>query len=434
MSWRESVSEVSTRDRADQDRHAELVEPLHLVHDGVVLLPAGLVDPVVLVEPADGPVGRDDGDLEPVDREELLLFGLGRAGHAGQLVVHPEVVLDRDGGEGLGLALHLHRFLGLHRLVQPVGPAPAGHDPAGELVHDHHLAVLHQVVHFLLVEGVGLEQLVDDVELLALHGVLGLDLAPLRTRSWGVSAGSWSIWCTSSEMSGTRKSVGIVGRHRRGAPVGEVHRVALLVQHEVERFLELPHALLPHGQLAVGDVIQLHPLHRALHARLVQHLEQLLVLGHAEPGDVELDAPASGSVLAIVEQRLGFGQQGVGHAGLLPDQLDDLAVELGVLVVALVPHRAGDDERRPRLVDQDRVHLVDDRVGVLPLDPLVQREHHVVAQVVEPELVVGAVGDVGHGRPRGARARRARCRRGTATVRPRQLKTWPIHCESRRAR
>ena len=76
----------------------------------------------------------------------------------------------------LRLALDLHAFLGLDRLVQPVRPAPARHDAAGELVHDQHLAVLHQVVHVLLVQRVRLQQLVDDVELLALERVLGLDL------------------------------------------------------------------------------------------------------------------------------------------------------------------------------------------------------------------------------------------------------------------
>ena len=55
----------------------------------------------------------------------------------------------------------------------------------------------------------------------------------------------------------------------------------------------------------------------------------------------------------------------------------------------------GDDQRRPRLVDQDRVDLVDDRVVMLALDHVLEAEAHVVAQVVEPELVVGAVGDVG---------------------------------------
>ena len=113
------------RDGADQDRPAQPVQPLDLVQDRVVLLAPGLVDLVGLVGPRDGPVGRDDADLEPVDRVELGLFGLGGAGHAGQLVVHPEVVLDRDRGEGLGLALDLHPFLGLDRLVQAVRPPPA---------------------------------------------------------------------------------------------------------------------------------------------------------------------------------------------------------------------------------------------------------------------------------------------------------------------
>ena len=51
------------------------------------------------------PVGRDDRDVELVDLVELRLLGLGRAGHAGQLVVHAEVVLDRDRRERLRLAL-----------------------------------------------------------------------------------------------------------------------------------------------------------------------------------------------------------------------------------------------------------------------------------------------------------------------------------------
>ena len=70
--------------------------------------------------------------------------------------------------------------------------------------------------------------------------------------------------------------------------------------------------------------------------------------------------------------------------------------QLGHLLVPLVGlvGRAGDDQRRAGLVDQDRVDLVDDRVVVAALDHLLLRPRHVVAQVVEAELVVGAVGDV----------------------------------------
>ena len=53
-----------------------------------------------------------------------------------------------------------------------------------------------------------------------------------------------------------------------------------------------------------------------------------------------------------------------------------------------------DDERSARLVDEDRVDLVDDRVRVAALDDAVERDGHVVAQVVEPELGVRPVGDV----------------------------------------
>ena len=55
----------------------------------------------------------------------------------------------------------------------------------------------------------------------------------------------------------------------------------------------------------------------------------------------------------------------------------------------------GNDERRARLVDQDRIHFVDDAVVEGPLHLLRRVVHHVVAQVVEAELVVRAIRDVG---------------------------------------
>jgi hypothetical protein len=94
----------------------------------------------------------------------------------------------------------------------------------------------------------------------------------------------------------------------------------------------------------------------------------------------------------------GFGQ---AHRALLlvdvvifarqaRDQRVDADVEAGAVL-----RRAGDDQRRARLVDQDRVDFVDDGVGVAALHHLRHVVFHVVAQIVEAELVVGAVGDVG---------------------------------------
>ena len=86
---------------------------------------------------------------------------------------------------------------------------------------------------------------------------------------------------------------------------------------------------------------------------------------------------------------------------VLLDLVVDVALQRaddrGEAVVQLggVGHPAGDDQRRARLVDEDRVDLVDDRVVVPALGLVGEAHRHVVAEVVEAELVVGAVGDVG---------------------------------------
>jgi hypothetical protein len=46
---------------------------------------------------------------------------------------------------------------------------------------------------------------------------------------------------------------------------------------------------------------------------------------------------------------------------------------LRVLHVAFVAHRARDDERRARFVDEDRVHFVDDREHMRALHALLER-------------------------------------------------------------
>ena len=55
---------------------------------------------------------------------------------------------------------------------------------------------------------------------------------------------------------------------------------------------------------------------------------------------------------------------------------------------------AGDDQRRPRLVDENVVHLIHDGIVELSLGALPQVPNHVVAQIVKAELVVRAVGDI----------------------------------------
>ena len=165
----------------------------------------------------------------------------------------------------------------------------------------------------------------------------------------------------------------------------------------VEPLLVAPALEHPTGELV--DDLHLAVLDEVVDVALVELLRL--------EGDVEMvDEVDVGEVVHVLdtEHLLHPGDPVLGgdHLALLLVDLvvlvaDQLAGDPGEVLVVLagVADRPRDDQRGPRLVDQDRVDLVDDGVGVAPLHPEVGPHRHVVAQIVEPELVVGPVGDVG---------------------------------------
>jgi len=126
----EPGEELVDLDRGGADQHglAAFAAVLDVLDHRLPFLLGGAIDAVVLVAAHERPVGGDDDGLEAVDLLEFVGFRVGRAGHAGQLFVHAEVVLESDRGERLVLGLDAHAFLGFDRLMQPFGPAPAGHE------------------------------------------------------------------------------------------------------------------------------------------------------------------------------------------------------------------------------------------------------------------------------------------------------------------
>ena len=141
---------------------------------------------------------------------------------------------------------------------------------------------------------------------------------------------------------------------------------------------------------------------------LPEQLLHLLVAGLGE-GDLALllveleEALGLEQLLQLLLARASLAQLALDLAVLrhqLPDQVVERVVELGAVL-----DRAGDDERRARLVDQDRVHLVDDGVGV----QRVRRRQEIVVRL-RPE---GVHAERGGEAPAqllefGARARRPR--------------------------
>ena len=389
-------------DGAHQDGPALRMELLQLLEHRVELLAAGLVDRVVGVLADVGPVGGDGEHPQLVDVEELLGLGLGRAGHAGQLGVEAEVVLDGDGGQRLGLALDLDVLLGLDRLVQAFAPATAGHEAAGVLVDDDDLVVLHDVLHVALVEAVGLEQLAQGVDDAGLLLELGLQRAFGFHAALGVELRRGVDLVVQRGQVGQHEGVGVV-RAEVGAPLlGEVGLVGLLLDGEEELLflgVELLLGLVgqQQGLVALHELLVaglLEEAHEALGARLAQldaveqHADLLLEVGGVLRRDAVLRAQ-------LRDERLGFAQEAVAELLLGLDQALHGRLELHELLVHRDDRRARDDERGAGFVDEDGVDLVDDGEVVAALDLLLLAGGHaIVAQVVEAELGVGAVGDV----------------------------------------
>ena len=79
-----------------------------------------LVELVFLIHALHRHVGGNRDDVHLVNVEKLGRFGRRRTGHAGELFVETEIVLEGDRGQRLVLGLDLHAFFGLYRLVQAV--------------------------------------------------------------------------------------------------------------------------------------------------------------------------------------------------------------------------------------------------------------------------------------------------------------------------
>ncbi len=376
--------------RTHEDRTACVGEFHHAVDDGVELALLGLVDDVILVVADHRTVRRDGDDIKFVDAPELARLGLGGTGHTGELVVHPEVVLQGDGRKRLGSSLHLHIFLRLHGLVQAVAPAASLHDTAGTLVHDLDLVVHDHVVDVLGEHRIGLEKLDDGMDAFALEGEV-LHEGVLLLRLLGRREGGVVL---DLRDGGThvRKDeeirVGDGVREDFVALVGHVHAVLDLGDDEIEFVRHLRHLA-----LVVLHVVGLRLLQELLHARLGEELDERLILGKTLVASEE-----EFSALRLVAGRdglLGLVQGRVDEGALLVvEVLHIRAVLHELLVVGGLLHRTGDDERGTGVIDEDGVHLVHDGVVVLPLHEVRHPRGHVVTQVVEAELVVRTEGDV----------------------------------------
>ena len=94
------------------------------------------------------------------------------------------------------------------------------------------------------------------------------------------------------------------------------------------------------------------------------------------------------------QQLLGLVQGVLGNGFLRIEQVDHVGLQFVELVAVSIGSRAGNDQRRPGVVNQNRVDFVHNGEVVAALHQFLGEAGHVVPQVIESKLVVGAEGDV----------------------------------------
>ncbi len=271
--------------RAHQNGAAGVDHLLNLLDYGFVFFALRLVNAVVHVVADYRAVGGDFNNVELVDVPELSCFRACRTCHAGELVVHTEVVLERDGCESLGGGFNLHVFLCLYRLMESVAPAAAFHYAPSLLVNNLHLSVYDHIVVVAVEHCVSLEQLLERVYALALYGVVREKLVLL------VELVLLAQVCLCLERGKLR---GYVGQHEEVgirnllckpfvALVGEVNAFLLFVNNKVERVGGFGHQL-----VVVLHIICLGLEHSRLDTCFGKVFYERLVLGEGFVGAEQL--------------------------------------------------------------------------------------------------------------------------------------------------
>ena len=181
-------------------------------------------------------------------------------------------------------------------------------------------------------------------------------------------------------------------RQLLAALVGEGHSIQLLIDDEIQLVVDDVHVL-----VAVLHVEAFGLLHQALHTFLAEELDEGVVFRQTAIGAEEL----VGAVLLFVlggvgvgEDALGLGQNACHIAFLGFVQFHYIRFQLVKFLLVAARRGTADNQRGTGIVNQNGVHLIDDGVVVFALHQFFRVACHVVTQVVETELVVGAVGDV----------------------------------------
>ncbi len=152
------------------------------------------------------------------------------------------------------------------------------------------------------------------------------------------------------------------------------------------------------GFVVIGIHIQVEFLEPLPNGGLLHHAYELAVRRHAPLDLVKLGR----RLIRLFVRKILFRESLFclfGKLVALPqlsfEKLHDLGLHFIKWQRIVLPHRPGNDQRRPGLIDQDGISFVNNAKIVIPLNLiLLAGRHSIVPEVVESEFGSGAVSDI----------------------------------------
>ena len=145
--------------RTHQHRLPRCMRPAHLFHHGPAFALKGFINGIVHILSYHGLICRNANNIKIINAVEFLLLRLCRTRHAGELLVHTEIVLICDCSKRLIFSCHLNMLFGFDSLMQPLAVSPAHEYAPGKLIYNKNLTVLYDIVSVLLKKEICLKRL-----------------------------------------------------------------------------------------------------------------------------------------------------------------------------------------------------------------------------------------------------------------------------------
>ena len=155
---------IFNRNRPDQNRLTFSIKFSDFINYRIPFFGQSAVNYVCAVLANHRAVGRNNYDIETVNRSEFFRFGFGSSGHTAEFFIHTEIILQRDSCQCLVFAFDLYAFFCFNRLMKSVRPAATLHQTSREIVNNDNFAFLHNVMMVFFIQCVRFKGLLDTMQ------------------------------------------------------------------------------------------------------------------------------------------------------------------------------------------------------------------------------------------------------------------------------